>query len=505
VKDYLYILLLCLPLGLSAQERFEGAEVAVETTATAATGDYAPLWLTANRYGLGSVRPHSWVTHAQLTRDLKNDSARAWQLGYGVDVALAFGHERKVFIQQAYAEAAWKRLRLTIGAKEQPMETQNSELSSGALCLGINAHPIPQVRLDIDWFPFPGTRGWWQWKLHGSYGLMTDGSWQEDWVNNGYATVNGVLTSRYVTNALYHEKALYWRFGREDVFPLTYEIGLRMATEFGGTSYNVVTERYNDGKPTTLSHPTDAGAFIDALFCRGSDATDGSNPNVSGNHLGSYVMQLKYHGHSWQARLYWERFFEDHSMLTVQYGIRDMLLGGEATLPRNPYVSSIVIEHLGTTDQAGAVYHDGTKSLPDAIAARDNYYNHLQYTGWQYYGQSIGSPLMTSPLYNSALDHPHELYFFNNRVKAWHFGLSGDPSEEWHWRALATFTRNWGIYDWPLNDILSQNHFLAEATYRPRWAKGWQGSLALGLDHGDLLGNSVGCQITVKRVLKVKK
>jgi len=496
MKEIIIYILFLLPVGLCAQERFEGAEVAVEATGTTSTGDYAPLWLTANRYGMGSVKPHSLVTHAQLTRALENDSARTWQLGYGVDVALTFGHERRLFIQQAYAEAAWKRLRLTVGAKEQPMEVQNSELSSGALSLGINACPIPQVRLDIDWFSFPGTRGWWQWKLNGSYGMMTDGSWQQDWAQAG---------TRYVKHALYHEKALYWRFGREDVFPLTYEIGLRMATEFGGTCYNVVTERYNEGQAATLENPKGVKAFIDALLCRGSDATDGSNPNVSGNHLGSYVMQLKYHGRSWQARLYWERFFEDHSMLTVQYGIRDMLLGGEATLPRNPYVSSIVVEYLVTKDQSGAVYHDGTHSLPDAMAGRDNYYNHLQYTGWQNYGQAIGNPLITSPLYNGVFNSPHKLYFYNNRVKAWHVGLSGNPSAEWHWRALASFTRNWGIYDLPLDDRLLQQHYMAEATYRPRWGKGWQGSLAVGYDHGDLLGNSVGCQITVKRVMRVKK
>ncbi len=490
--QYILCLVLLLPLGLFAQERFKGAEVAVEATATTVTGNYAPLWLTANRYGLGSVRPHSLVTHAQLTRDLRNDSARVWQLGYGVDVALAFGHERSLFIQQAYAEGAWKLLHLTIGAKEQPMEVQNRELSSGALSMGINANPIPQVRLDIDWFSFPGTQGWWQWKLNGSYGIMTDGSWQEGWAQAG---------TRYVTNTLYHEKALYWKFGRPDIFPLTYEIGLRMATEFGGTSYNVETPRYNDGKPTTLDNPADAGAFIDALFCRGDDVTDGSNPNVSGNHLGSYVMQLKYHGRSWQARLYWERFFEDHSMLTVQYGIRDMLLGGEATLPRNPYVSSIVVEYLGTRDQSGAVYHDGTRSLPDAMAGRDNYYNHLQYTGWQYYGQAIGHPFITSPLYNDIFGRPHILRFYNNRVKAWHVGLSGDPTKEWHWRVLASFTRNWGTYDWPLNDRLLQQHYLAEATYRPRWAKGWQGVLGIGLDHGDLLGNSFGIQLSIRKKL----
>ena len=185
-------------------------------------------------------------------------------------------------------------------------------------------------------------------------------------------------------------------------------------------------------------------------------------------------------------------------MLTVQYGIRDMLIGGEVTLPKNPYVSSVVVEYLTTTDQSGAVYHDETKSLPDAMAGRDDYYNHALYGGWQYYGQGIGNPLLSSPLYNTTFGYSHQLRFYNNRVKAWHIGLCGDPSEEWHWRLLASFTRNWGTYAFPLEDILSQNYFMGEATYRPRWAKRWSSTLGLGLDHGDLIGNSFGAQLTMR-------
>lgn len=491
-RKQLLLLLSLLALTANAQPRTDGMEATVEASATVADGDFAPLWLTANRYGLGSVRPHSFYVRARVERGLAMDSARTWQLGYGVDVVAAGGHERRAMLQQAYVEGAWKLLKLTIGAKEQPMEVQDAELSSGALGLGINARPIPQARLDIDWFSFPGTKGWWRWKMHGSYGMMTDGGWQEGWAHEG---------TRYAKNTLYHEKALYWQFGRKEIFPLTYEIGLRMASEFGGTSYHVETIRYNDGQSTTLYNPKGLRAFIDALFCRGNDVTDGNHPNVSGNHLGSYVMELKYHGKTWQARAYWERFFEDHSMLTVQYGIQDMLLGGEVTLPRNPFVSKVVVEHLGTKNQSGAVYHDPTHNLPDAMAGRDNYYNHLQYTGWQYYGQAIGHPFLTSPLYNDAFGFSHRLRFYNNRIQAWHFGLSGDPSDEWHWRALASFTRNWGTYEHPLDEQRNQNHFLLETSYKPRWAQGWQAVLGVGLDHGDLIGNSVGAQLTVRRRL----
>jgi len=480
------------PADSTGRDLLAETELAFELSATTATGDFAPLWLTSNRYGLGSVESQSLYGRVRAQRDISHDAGRNWRLGYALDFALAFGHTSHAFIEQAYLEAAWKRLRLTVGAKQQPLENQNAELSSGALTYGINARPIPQIRLDIDWFPFPGTKGWWKWSLHGSYGLKTDGAWQQNWA---------APNSRYVLHTIYHEKSLHWRFGRPEVFPLTYEIGLNMAAEFGGTSYGIETPRASG---STFHHSSNLRSFWNALICQGSDATDGSDPNVEGNHLGSWVMQLKYHGRTWQACAYWERFFEDHSQLTVQYGIHDMLLGMEVTLPRNRAVSSIVLEYLGTTDQTGPIFHDPTPNFPIRIAGKDDYYNNLNYAGWQNYGLTLGHPFLTSPLYNAAFDQPHQLHFYNNRVHAWHLGLSGAPSPAIHWRFLFSHTRAWGSYVSPFIDTKQATHLLLESTYRPHWAKGWAGTLGLGLDHGSLLGNSFGAQMTICRTLNLK-
>lgn len=480
------------PADTLQRDLLRQTEVVFEWSATLSSGDFAPLWLTANRYGMASVETQSIYERARVERDIRHDQGRKWRLGYGIDAAIAFGHQRHLILQQAYVEGAWKRLRLTIGAKQQPLEMQNPELTTGAMTYGINAQPIPQVRIDVDWFALPGTRGWWQWKLHGSYGIKTDGPWQQQWVADG---------QRYSRHSLYHEKALHWQFGRPDIFPLTYEIGLNMAAEFAGTSYHVPTQRVEG---SVLQHTSGLRAFWNALLCRGSDASDGSEPNVEGNHLGSWVMQLRYHGRTWQARAYWERFFEDHSQLTVQYGIRDMLVGAEVTLPRNPFVSSVVVEYLGTRNQSGPVFHDPTPNMPEKIAGDDNFYNNTNYGGWQNYGFAIGNPLLTSPLYNAAFGRDHQLFFFNNRLQAFHLGLSGDPSPEWHWRALFSLSHNWGTYQYPFTEKRRQTYALVEATYRPRWAAGWTGTLGLGLDNGHLIGNSFGGQLTIRRSLNLK-
>ncbi len=465
---------------------FDGLSLEVESSTTISDGEFAPLWLSSNRYGLSSIEPNSNYERMTLLRSNETDSARNWRYGYGIDMAICFNHSASFVIQQAYVDVAYKKLKLTVGAKQQPIDLRNNRLTSGGLGIGINARPIPQVRIESDHFSVPGTQQWWKMRFRGSYGMTTDGRWQKDFV---------APRQRYTSNTLYHEKALYWKFGREDKFPLTFEIGIQMATQFGGTSYhvfgrNVVNE--------TLHNDQSLKAFWNALIAGGNDVTDGTDKNTEGNHLGSYNMALAYNGGNWKARGYFERYFEDQSMLTVQYGIYDHLLGLEVELPKNSYVSNVVVEHISTKNQSGAVYHDATENIPDKMNGRDNYYNHNIYTGWQHWGMSLGHPLITSPIYNG-----NRIEFINNRIKAWHIGLSGNPTAELNWRALLTFTQNWGTFAYPFDDIINQNSFLVEVGYAPKKLHGWSAVLGCAIDNGGILGKSVGGQLTIRKTLNL--
>lgn len=477
-----------------------GLTLDVETQGTLASGDFAPLWLSSNRFGMGSTKSASGYERVSAIRSEQNDSARNWHFGYGLDVALQQGSTSTVFVQQAYASAGYKKLRLTVGSKETPLDIKNPELSSGSLSMGINAHPIPQVKLEIDYFSIPGTRQCWKWKVSGSYGMTTDGNWQRDF--------SAGTQNRYTSSHLYHEKRIYWKFGKEYAAkcPLTFEIGLRMATQFGGTSYNVTGR--NHLEPSTVENGADLKSFWRALTWGGSDATDGTEKNSEGNQLGSYNMALAWTTNDWMVRAYAERYFDDQSMITFQYGVQDHLVGLETQLPHNKFVTGIVLEHMSTRNQSGAVYHDQSASIPDKMNGRDNYYNNNVYDGWQHWGMAIGNPLLTSPLYNTN----GSVYFYNNRVKAWHLGLSGDPTSEIHWRALLSLTENWGTYDIPFAKKELQQYCMAEVSYSPifnkgvnAWAKGWTGKLALGYDHGGVIGNSFGGQLTIHKSFNLVK
>lgn len=472
-----------------------GATATVEMSGTLAHGDYAPLWLSANRYGLSSVNTSSSYERLTFERPAAADSAKILRLGYGVDFALLQHNISTLQFNQAYVELQYKNVTLTVGSRRQPIALRNQMLTSGGLGLGNNAAPIPQARLEVDYFDLVGTNGWWMWKGYVSYGFMTDNSFVRH-----YALGN----HRYTLNTIYHEKALFWRFGRTDIFPLQFEIGLQMAAEWGGTTYNATGRNHTES--TTLKHKHGFRALWNTFFASGSDETDGVDRNTQGNHVGSYTMALTYRNpQHWGARAYFERFFEDQSMLTLQYGISDHLLGLEISLPEIWPVSGVVIEHISTRSQSGAVYHDKTATLPEKMNGRDNYYNHNLYNGWQHWGQTLGHPFLTSPLYNKtkAYDTNGNIAFLNNRIMAWHFGFSGRLTDEYRYRLLLSVTHNWGTYDIPLDNVYKQNYFMAEVTYTPRRLPYWRGSLALGADHGGLLGNSIGAQLIITRQLQL--
>lgn len=500
IYRYVLLLFVCMACDIvMAQDEdntcriIDGLQVHAETSVTVSDGKFAPLWLSSNRHGRVSPFGDSSYERVGAFRSMDVDSARNWRLGYGVDLMLNQNAQSKLFLHQAYAQIGYRKAVLTLGSKERQVEFRNNDLTSGGLSLGINAQPIPMAMLDIEDIRLAN---WWTMKLRGGYGMTTDGDWQEDWVKD-------TPYKHHTSNILYHEKAFFWKFGREDRFPLTFDFGLQFMTQFGGKSYQAYSKEGYIGLPTQQSSE-DLKAFLNALVLVGSsDTADGLEKNSAGNTVGSYNMRLTYHGRDyaysdfvdkWSASLYFERLFEDASNLTPQYGIYDHLLGVEVKLPRNPWISNVVVEHLSTKDQAGAVFFDGSMDMKDRFAGRDDYYNHSFYVGWQYYGMSLGTPLLMSPIYNA----DHALRFKSNRTQAWHFALAGMPLPELKWRAMYTMTKDWGTYDVPFDDIVRQHHALVEATYSPRWMKDVSATLGLAKSWGGIIGTTSGCQLSLR-------
>lgn len=515
-KIYLFLLALGLPCIAWAQYSWqEGADAGklelgrdvnyrVEMQGSFSHGK-TPLWLNANKHGLSSLSSTNGYLRASVVRPLSADSARRWAVGYGLDVAVPLHYTSHVVVQQAFVEARWLHGALSIGSKEYPMELKNQTLSSGSQTLGINARPVPQVRLALpEYWTLPILGRWLQLKGHIAYGMMTDDNWQHEFTQR---------RSKYADHVLYHSKAGYLRIGNTDRFcPWSIELGLEMAAQFGGTPY------VRDSNGNMVKIPTGKGLkdFFHAFIPSGADATDGAYANVEGNHLGSWLMRINYDAETWRVGLYADHFFEDHSQMFFldydgygegdewqqhksrryyRYKIKDMMLGAELNLKYGRWLRNIVFEYLYTKYQSGPYNHDHTVNIPDHLAGMDDYYNHAIYPGWQHWGQVMGNPLYRSPIYNELGD----LYIHNNRFVAYHLGFDGAPTSRLSYRVLATYQKGWGTYANPFTKMHHNVSFLTEATYR--FPRGWQATGGYAMDFGSekMLGHNAGFQLTVSK------
>ncbi|MBR5918791.1 MAG: hypothetical protein IKZ83_02680, partial [Prevotella sp.] len=490
--------------------RLDGLEYKVEAQVSATDGQ-TPLWLNANKHGLSSLESVNGYLRGSVERPLRVDSLRRWGIGYGLDVALPYHYTSKMVVQQAYGELRWLHGVLAVGAKEYPMELKNNQLSSGSQTLGINSRPVPQVRLALpDYWILPFGIGWLRMKGHIAYGKTTDDNWQKDFTQ---------MLHPYTEGARYHSKAGYLMIGYpERFFPLSVELGLEMAAQFGGTVH------IPDGDGWLVYHGNNGlKGMWRACMPGGDDAPEEGTEyqNAEGNQLGSCLVRVNYETDTWKLGFYAEKYFEDHSsMLQLDYDgygtgdewnvakkrryflydLKDMMLGIEFNKKYGTWLRDVVFEYLYTKYQSGPVYHDHTQAFPDHISGRDNFYNHYLYNGWMHWGQANGNPLYRSPIYNDN----GIIRFEDNRFVAFHLGIGGAPTERLSYRLMATYQKGYGTYDNPYTKVRHNFSGVLEATYR--LPQGWQVKGAFGMDSGRILGDNYGGQVTVtkKGIFKIK-
>lgn len=481
LKRIIFPLLLIAPVAGMGQKN-QHLSYKIETEATLSGGDNAPYWLSANKYGLGSTAKNNFYFRAGV--DWRKAYHHGWELAAGLDVASGYKTSADFWFQQAYFDVSWKMLTLSFGNKERissPLD-KNPALTSGWMTEGINTRPIPQIRAEIrDYYSIPFTGHWLALKGHLAYGALPDNKWQEDFAAPG---------AYYGRDIEYHSKALMFRVGNKDKFPLEFEVGLHMATQFSGDK---MIKNEDGSSSVVVDMPGGFRNYVNAFFpsAGGSDTGRGEQVNVEGNMLGSWNFALNYYLNDWKFRLYLDHYFEDQSQLVWEYGRwKDGQIGVQVDFPANRWVSSIVWEGLSTKDQTGPVLYDGfAGSFPDVqMSGCDNYFNHYIYQAWQYFGMGIGSPLLPGPAYNK----DGTIRFISNRMKGQHIGLQGSPLPGLEWRILASFVRHWGTYDSPFDSVKRQFHGMAELKYSPKRFSKFTFKAALGVDNGTYIGNSVG-------------
>lgn len=485
-----------------------------ETAGMAGSGNHAPFWHTSNRQGLPSANSENAYMHFAALGSMRFPSQ--FGLGYGMDLGIGANLQSNWFVHQLYIDLDYKWLELSFGMKERWGEGRNHTLSSGALTWSGNSQPIPQIRLEVpDFETIPLLDGWFAFKGHISYGLYTDGKWRKTWAQE--------IASKpiYADGILHHSKSLFMRVGHEKKFPLSMTFGLEMNTQFGGTIHNipmggVTQEEY--------ALPSGIGAYWEALMPFNKRGEQGDE---NGNSLGSWHLAFDYKFDNWNIRAYYEHYYEDHSSMLgieyktdvngderfVNYGFKnnwfDGQFGLEINAPEGVPFNNIVLEFLNTRGLCGPVCNlDGI--LVERVDGRDGMYNHSKYLSYTHWSYANGNPLLLSPIYNTkkGTDTPAngKLNFASNRIRSYHIGVDGSVTPKIDYRVLASYTKHWGTYSSPFEEVRDISSLLLECSYWLGGTYDWKFTLSGAFDIDgatDLIGNNKGVMLTITKLWKV--
>ncbi|WP_163319062.1 capsule assembly Wzi family protein [Dysgonomonas sp. 520] len=466
-------------------EKLEYIEAKIEAAGVFSSGDNTPFWMTNNNYGIGSLDKNNQHLQVGLFANKKVariNNKQLWAKG-GVEILAANNFESDFYFHQLYVDLKYRSLGLSIGAKERKSEYLNDMLSTGGMSRSINARPIPQVEAGFpDYVTVPFTNNLLHIKGALSYGWFTDNKFSKKNAQDG----------NYALDVLYHNKYIFFKFDKNRPFNFTF--GLEMAAQFGGKMYR--DHKYVGNSPAKLKD------FFKILIPSSGDSdSNGTDQiNILGNMYGSWHFLGNYKfKNNITLKAYHDHFFDDHSGMWFKNKF-DGLWGVELSFNKRQPITNILFEYVNTKSQSGPFLWDESPSIPIQVSAGDDYYNSVDYVSVSNYGQNIGNPLLVSPIYNNG----KSLYIYNNRISAFHLGVSGYVSSEVSYRAKYTLSKSWGTYFVPSTDVRKQYSFLLDVNYQPYFLDGWLFGGSLAYDDSDMVGDNFGVRFKVAKSFFIK-
>lgn len=458
------------PLGLThdtiqGDTLYYGAEI----LGVASSGTYAPFWLQSNRNGNISASPYNGNISAGIWKPAVQKQ-RWYDYDFGVqltgrvqsNIPSQFAPYRQRwtgYFNQLYAHVRLYFIDITAGIKPLMYEAVDPQLSSGSMILSGNSQPLPRITIGIDdYIPFPGLYGYMEIK-----GGITH-AWLADNV--------------YIQNCLLHHKYIGLRFGGKLPVNISYEF--HHAAQWGGTS------------PVYGDLGSDFRSFMNVLLAQAGGTTTNDQLNAQGNHVGSQQLALTAKGDGWNVTAYWQNFFDDNfAFLGLGHNLPDGIWGISMQQTRWPWIQGVNYEYMNTTDQSGP-WHDRDGLC---YGANDSYYrNGIFQNGWNYFYRSMGTPFITSPLYNQ----DGTIHTLNSRVRLHHVGVRGNICG-FKYRILCSYAQNFGN-DNTSKQLLSTNTAgLIEISKHVEKAWGLDFSLSLAGDFGNQFGNQFGAMFSIRK------
>jgi hypothetical protein len=229
-----------------------------------------------------------------------------------------------------------------------------------------------------------------------------------------------------------------------------------------------------------------------------SSQTDEETSQVDANHVGMYDFGVDVDLGGAEGRVYRQFYIEDAPGLWFR-NVWDGLWGVSLQWDESALVSGVLWEHLRMTRQGSR------RDLGEARGA-DSYYNHFKYKGgWTYQGRTLGVPLLTPVSETPGLSQGLP-GIGNNIVVAHHLGIEGHLGAGLFYRALGTYSRNYGAKNVcatpacedtrrSFSDRRDQWSVLAEVQGLVPAVDGLSYNAAVAVDTGDFYDERVGVRV----------
>lgn len=439
-------------------------------SAVASSGKFAPFWLQTNQNGDVSSSPYSGNLSAGVYKEAVHPE-RWWDFDFAVQMTgrlqsriadSPFSIHQRIgtgYFNLAYAHVRLYIFDITAGIKPMIYETQDTLLTSGSLLFSGNGQPVPRISIGIDrYVSFPGCYGYFETKFGITHAWVPD--------------------NIYMKGSFLHHKFIGVRFGGRLPINISYEF--HHAAQWGGIN------------PEFGDIGSDWHSFINVLLVRSGGVMPNDQLNAQGNHVCSQQLMLTGKWPGWEISAYWQNVNEDNIEF-IGWGQNkpDGLWGISLKQNRWPFIQGVTYEFLNTTDQSGP-WHDRDGLC---YAGDDKYYrNYVFENGWSYFYRTMGTPFITSPLYNE----DGTLHTLNSRVRVHHLGVRGDIYG-FRYVFKASYARNYGN-DNTSRPVLSDNTaLLLEVQKHVEQAWGLDFGVRLAADFGSQWGNQFGAQITVRK------
>lgn len=387
------------------------------------SGDHAPFWLRANKYGSIPETGASLSLIGSIHKEYNSHETGIFDWGVGVEGRFNIGHELDFALIEGYGKIRVSIFELKAGRAKEVMGFCDTTLSSGSFSVSGNSLGIPKVQVSVpEFFIIPGLGQLFAFK----------GSFAHGWMGNVAMRKDNEQRDTILNNTYFHQKSFYGRFGKP-----SWKLKL-----YGGFNHQVFwgNEKIFYGDIFTLT-PFESYLYVITGTSYGNG--DISRSKV-GDHLGSIDIGFEYEFKKFKILLYRQNVYEAgalYYLANIQDGLNGISLENTQVTSKPAILKKLLLEFLYTKNQAGESWSPPTPS------SYENYYNHYQYiNGWSYKGIGLGTPFISTRTDTRVElpSYPQE-YFINNRVIALHIGCEGFV-KSLNYILKASWSKNYGTY-----------------------------------------------------------